>query len=83
MGVSTTGTLYFNAMTPPNIDPVYPLKYNGWSGILDTLKEHIDDNLVHPTTQGRMHYHTVTPAIAKTPQERLEPVQEFKGNVTD
>jgi len=28
-----------------------------------------------------MHYHTVSPAIAKTPLERTQPVAEFLGDI--
>ena len=81
VGLSITGSVYHLALTPESIDPVYPTNYDGWNGLIETLKEDVDENLIHPTEEGVFHYHTVTPAIAKTQLEKSESVQAYEGDV--
>ena len=79
VGVSITGAVYWNGIGPGDIDPVYPTSYKNFSDP-ESLLEHVDDNLIHPQEQGMFHYHTATPAIAKTPVEKADPVSEFHGD---
>ena len=84
IGISITGVVFYNGMAAENIDLVYPApfgKVKDISGVRADEKQ--DDNLLHPQTQGRFHYHTLSPAFAKTEKERAQPAVSFTGDTNE
>lgn len=70
-------------MAASNIDLIYPAPFGSVTDISQIPSENADNNLLHPQAQGRFHYHSLSPAFAKTAKERGEPAVSYPGDTND
>ena len=64
-GVSTTGALFFGALSMNLVDPYYPDIYGSVTNKTDAL-EKTDWCLAHPEENGAYHYHIASPCLANS-----------------